>query len=61
MVPAGRSRDRELLMGRARPTWEVAIISAAMTAVVLVIAVCLAIFTIATLLFGLAQLHAHWP
>jgi len=48
-------------MGRARPTWEVAIISAAMTAVVLVIAVCLAIFTIATLLFGLAQLHAHWP
>lgn len=48
-------------MSRGRPTWEVVTMSAAMTAVTLVVAVCLAIFTIAALLFGLATLKAHWP
>lgn len=46
---------------RQRPPWEVVVIGACMTAFAIVLATCLSIFTIASLLFGLAYMQEHWP
>jgi len=46
---------------RVRTPWEAQAISAAITAVVIVVAVCLCILSVAALLFAIAQLKAHWP
>ena len=44
-----------------RTPWEVQILSGCIAAATAVITVCLCIFTVAALLFGLAELKAHWP
>jgi len=46
---------------RQRQPWEAVAIGACITVVGIVVAVCLSVFTIASLLYGLAYLKEHWP
>jgi len=46
---------------RARQPWEAYVMSACIALGTAVAAVCFCIFAIALLMFGLAELSAHWP
>jgi hypothetical protein len=44
-----------------RPPWEAQVISGCVTLITVVATICIVIAIIAVLLFGMAQLGAHWP